>query len=144
VSSIELDRAKSLLISAKSSYESSKASTALSFQLQEYLKIVAPFDGIVTKRNLSVGALVGYGGDIPLLSMAQTEKLRLTVAIPEKHASSISDELTASFTVSSQPQTEFGAKLSRSSGALNTASRSLQLEFDVENNSTSMEGSMPK
>ncbi len=68
--------------------------------------------------------------------MAQIERLRLTVAIPEKHASSISDELTASFTVSSQPQTEFSAKLSHSSGALNTASRSLQLEFDVENNST--------
>src|SRR5690606_10823619 len=59
VAAIELDRAKNAMESAKSAYEASKSGTAHSSQLQQYLRITAPFDGVVMQRNVSVGALAG-------------------------------------------------------------------------------------
>ncbi|MBZ4190763.1 MULTISPECIES: efflux RND transporter periplasmic adaptor subunit [Bacteroidota] len=133
VADIELDRAKSAMESAKSSYDASKAGTAHSSQLQQYLRITAPFDGIITERNVSVGALAGTGGNMPLFMMAQGNKLRLTLSLPEKHAASVKQGMPATFTVSSQPGKTFDAKLSRTSGLLDQKDRSLTLEFDVSN-----------
>lgn len=140
VAAIELERAKSVMESAKSAYEASKAGTAHSSQLQQYLSITAPFDGIITDRNVSVGALAGTGSKLPLFMMAQDNKLRLTLSLPEKHASSVKDGMRASFTVSSQPGKLFDAVLSRTSGMLDKQDRSLKLEFDVDNSSGALQG----
>ncbi|CDS93181.1 efflux RND transporter periplasmic adaptor subunit [Mucilaginibacter rubeus] len=140
VADIELDRAKSAMESAKSAFDASKAGTAHSSQLQKYLRLTAPFDGIITQRNVSVGALAGTGGNTPLFMMAQSNKLRLTLSLPEKHASSVYDGMSASFTVSSQPGKTFDAKLSRTSGLLDQHDRSLTLEFDVSNTSSELQG----
>lgn len=140
VAEIELDRAKSAMESAKSSYDASKAGTAHSSQLQQYLRITAPFDGIITERNVSVGALAGTGGNMPLFMMAQGNKLRLTLSLPEKHAASIKQDMPATFTVSSQPGKTFDAKLSRTSGLLDQQDRSLTLEFDVRNPAGELQG----
>lgn len=141
VADIEIDRAKSAMESAKSAYDASKAGTAHSSQLQEYLRITAPFDGIITQRNVSAGALTGTGShNMPLFEMAQSDKLRLTLSLPEKHASSVAEDMTASFTVSSQPGKSFEAKLSRTSGLLDQNDRSLTLEFDVINSDGELQG----
>tara|TARA_R110000868_G_scaffold296012_1_gene556260 strand:- start:6005 stop:7117 length:1113 start_codon:yes stop_codon:yes gene_type:complete len=140
VADIELDRAKSAMESAKSAYDASKAGTAHSSQLQQYLRITAPFDGVITQRDVSVGALAGTGSNTPLFMMAQSNKLRLTLSLPEKHASSVHEGMPATFTVSSQPGKTFDAKLSRTSGLLNQQDRSLTLEFDVGNPSGELQG----
>jgi len=140
VAAIELDRAQSAMESAKSAYEASKAGTAHSSQLQQYLRITAPFDGIITERNVSVGALAGTAGHAPLFMMAQGNKLRLTVSLPEKHASSVKEGMHATFTVNSQPGKTFDAVLSRTSGLLDQRHRSLTLEFDVGNPSGELQG----
>ncbi|MBW3518075.1 efflux RND transporter periplasmic adaptor subunit [Flavobacterium sp. NKUCC04_CG] len=140
VAAIELDRAKSAMESAKSAYEATKSGTAHSSQLQQYLRITAPFDGIITERNVSVGALAGSGANTPLFVMAQANKLRLTLSLPEKHASSVKDGMTATFTVSSQPGKTFDAVLSRSSGMLDQHDRALKLEFDVNNAAGELQG----
>ena len=140
VAAIELDRAKSAMESAKSAYNSSKAGTAHSSQLQQYLRITAPFDGVITQRNVSVGALAGMGADLPLFMMAQGNKLRLTLSLPEKHASSVKKGMAATFTVSSQPGRTFQAVLSRTSGLLDQQDRSLKLEFDISNSSGELRG----
>ena len=140
VADIELDRAKSAMESAKSAYDASKAGTAHSSQLKQYLRITAPFDGVITERNVSVGALAGTGNDTPLFMMAQSNKLRLTLSLPERHASSVFEGMTATFTVSSQPGKTFDAKLSRTSGLLDQQDRSLTLEFDVSNQSGELQG----
>ena len=140
VADIELDRAKSVMESAKSAYQASKAGTAHSSQLQQYLRITAPFDGVITDRNVSVGALAGTGSNLPLFMMAQSNKLRLTLSLPEKHASSIQEGMPATFTISSQPGKTFNAKLSRTSGLLDQQDRSLKLEFDVSNPSGELQG----
>lgn len=140
VAAIEIDRAKSVMESAKSAYQASKAGTAQSSQLQQYLRITAPFDGVITARNISVGALVGSGADKPLFMMAQGNKLRLSLSLPEKHAASVNKEAQATFTVSSQPGKTFTAHLSRTSGLLDQQDRSLKLEFDVNNSSGELQG----
>src|SRR5690606_29443547 len=89
VADIELERAKNTMESAKSIYEAAQAGTEHSAQLQQYLRITAPFDGLVTHRNVSVGALTGTEATVPLFRMAQDDKLRLTLALPEKHAASV-------------------------------------------------------
>lgn len=133
VAAIELDRAKSAMESAEAAYEAAKAGTAHASQLREYLRITAPFDGVITARSVSVGALAGTGAGGPLFMMAQGNKLRLTLSLPEKHASSVKPGMTATFTVSSQPGKTFEAVLSRTSGLLDQQDRSLTLEFDVSN-----------
>ena len=140
VADIELDRAKSAMESAQSAYEASKAGAAHAAQLQQYLRIAAPFNGVVTQRNVSVGALAGAGTDTPLFTMAQGDKLRLTLSLPEKHASSVKPGLQAVFTISSQPGKTFHAVLSRTSGLLDQQDRSLTLEFDVSNPSGELQG----
>ncbi|MBD1421247.1 efflux RND transporter periplasmic adaptor subunit [Sphingobacterium chuzhouense] len=140
VAEIELDRAKSAMESAKSTYDASQAGTAHSSQLRQYLRITAPFDGVITQRNVSVGALAGTGTNIPLLMMAQGSKLRLTLPLPEKHASSVKQGMPATFTVSSQPGKTFDAILSRTSGLLDQQDRSLTLEFDVDNPAGELQG----
>ncbi|SEH63064.1 RND family efflux transporter, MFP subunit [Paenimyroides aquimaris] len=140
VADIELDRAKSAMESAKSAYDASKAGTAHSSQLKQYLRITAPFDGVITERNVSVGALAGTGSNTPLFMIAQSNKLRLTLSLPERHASSVYEGMPATFTVSSQPGKTFDAKLSRTSGLLDQQDRSLTLEFDVSNPSGELLG----
>jgi len=140
VADIELDRAKSTMESSKSAYEASKSNTAHSSQLQQYLHITAPFDGVITHRNVSVGALVGANANTPLFMMAQSNKLRLTLSLPEKHAAAVNENMQATFTVSSQPGKMFHATLSRTSGLLTQLDRSLLVEFDVNNLSGELQG----
>ncbi|RAV29964.1 efflux RND transporter periplasmic adaptor subunit [Sinomicrobium soli] len=140
VAELELDRARSALESARSAYEASQAGTARTLQLQRYLRITAPFDGVITRRNVSVGALTGTGDKLPLFEMAQENRLRLTLSLPEKHAASVKQEMQAEFTVSSQPGKIFNARLSRSSGLLDQRDRALKLEFDIDNSSGVLQG----
>lgn len=133
VAAIELDKALSKLKSDSAAYAAVKSNTLVSGQLQQYLSIRAPFDGTVMDKNVSVGALVGENNTTPLFSIVQNDKLRLTVAIPEKHSQSISKNTKASFTVSALPGKTFHALLSRNGAFLQQKLRSVTAEFDVIN-----------
>ncbi len=140
VAAIELDRAESAMNSAKSAYESSKAQTGHSAQMQKYLHVVAPFNGVITERNVSEGALVGPGSGQPVFRVADEQNLKLKIALPEKHAGSVNEAMEVSFTVNSQPGKNFDANLSRSSGIINSQNRAVYLEFDVTNSDRNLNG----
>lgn len=140
VAAIELDRAKTAMESAQAAYEASKAGAAHSSQMQQYLRITAPFDGVISQRNVSAGALAGPGSELPLFEMAQHQNLRLSLSLPERHAASVKNGAKASFTVNSLPGEVFEAELSRTSGLLDQSDRSLKLEFDVDNSSGKLQG----
>lgn len=131
VAAIELDKARSKFRSDSAAYAAVKATTGASAQLQQYLKIRAPFDGTVIHKNISTGALVG--DNAPLFSIAQTNRLRLTVAVPEKHVQAAGKDTKISFTVSDHPGRLFFSVLSRKSDLLQQDSRSVTAEFDVSN-----------
>lgn len=133
VAAIELDKALSKLKSDSAGYVAIKSNTGVSAQLQQYLSIRAPFDGTVTDKQVSVGALVGENMAGPLFTIIQNERLRLTVDIPEKHTAALSKDTKVSFTVSGQPGKVFQSVLSRKGEFLQQKSRSLTAEFDVVN-----------
>lgn len=140
VATIELERAYAQLLGDEATYNSSKSSASASGQIKNYLRITAPFSGVITGRVISEGALVGdnAGKAEPLFQLAQQNKLRLTVAIPEKQTQSLPPGTKASFTVVDFPGKIFTATLSRSSGALDVSSRSVIAEFDIPNAGTEL------
>ncbi|CAL1517722.1 efflux RND transporter periplasmic adaptor subunit [Chitinophaga sp. MM2321] len=140
VAAIELERAKSRLQSDSAAYVAAIANTGAAAQLNDYLRIVAPFDGVITSRHISQGALVGDGGALPLFSLAQNKRLRLTVLVPEKHARSLGTDTKVSFTVSDRPGQLYHASLSRNAGLLDENDRSITVEFDVDNSTNQLSG----
>lgn len=140
VATIELERAYARLLGDSASYKSSRSEASASGQIKNYLRITAPFSGVITGRFISEGALVGdnVAKGEPLFQLAQQDRLRLTVAIPEKQAQSLPPGTKAGFTVVDFPGKTFTATLSRNSGALDVASRSVIAEFDISNSGTGL------
>src|SRR5262249_42362949 len=70
--------------------------------LAEYLVVKAPFDGVVTERNVHPGALVGPptgAGAVPMLRIEQVSRLRLSVAVPEAYFGAVTEGLSVEFSV---------------------------------------------
>jgi membrane fusion protein, multidrug efflux system len=139
VATIELERAYGQLLGDSATYKSSMSEASASGQINKYLRITAPFSGVITGRFISEGALVGDNASRePLFQLAQQNKLRLTVAIPEKQAQALLPGTKATFSVVDFPGKKFNATLSRNSGALDVASRSVIAEFDIPNSGTQL------
>ncbi|WCS28006.1 efflux RND transporter periplasmic adaptor subunit [Methylobacterium sp. NMS14P] len=102
--------------------------------LTAFERVVAPFDGVVTVRNVDVGDLVrADNGGTPLLSMDQDSLLRITVNVPQKDAVGVKPGVRAEITVPQMPGRRFDGFVERSSVALNAASRTLTTQVDVPN-----------
>lgn len=113
---------------AKSAFKEVAASVA-------YLEIRAPFDGIITARNVNLGAYVGPGGKgtDPLFVLQDQKRLRLVVSVPERYTGGITNKNEVTFTVQSLANQKFTAKIQRLAGALDEKLRSERLEMDVYN-----------
>jgi RND family efflux transporter MFP subunit len=113
---------------AKSAYTEVSANLA-------YLEIRAPFDGVITSRNVNLGAYVGPGGkgSDPLFTLQDQKRLRLVVSIPENSTGGLSNKSEVSFTVKALPNEKFTAQVKRLAGALDEKLRSERLEMDVYN-----------
>lgn len=135
VATIELERAYAQYLGDSAAYNSSRSEASASGQLQAYLRITAPFTGVITNRFISEGALVGENGvnGEPLFQLTQETRLRLVVAVPEKQAQALAAGTKATFTLIDYPGRTFTASLSRNSGALDTRTKSVVAEFDVDN-----------
>ena len=104
--------------------------------MKSYLEIRAPFDGIISARNVNLGTFVGpsgKGSELPLFTLQQQDKLRLLVYVPEIYTGylNVGDELI--FNVKSINNETFHAKIARMSGALDSRLRSERVELDVLN-----------
>lgn len=103
---------------------------------RNYLEIRAPFNGIISARNVSTGAYVGpsgKGSEFPLFTLVEQRKLRLVVSVPEQYTSYLKNQSQVTFKVKSLPNQEFPAKVSRLAGALDARLRSQRTEMDVVN-----------
>jgi membrane fusion protein (multidrug efflux system) len=100
-----------------------------------YLQIRAPFDGVITTRNINLGAYVGPGGKTPdpLLILQDQNHLRLVSSIPENYTGALSHKNEVSFTVRSLPNQVFHAQIKRLAGSIDSRLRSERLEMDVYN-----------
>ncbi|MET3503434.1 RND family efflux transporter MFP subunit [Mucilaginibacter rubeus] len=100
-----------------------------------YLEIRAPFDGVITSRNVNLGAYVGPGGKStdPLFTIQDQGRLRLVVSVPEGYTGALSNKSEVNFTVRALPSQKFTAQVKRIAGALDEKLRAERLEMDVYN-----------
>jgi len=110
----------------------------MNWQMQEtmlgYLRVTAPFSGVVTERNVHPGALVSAAAkDKPMLELKQVEHLRLQVEVPEAFAANLKNKDTVSFYVGALHGKKMSGYISRQSMNMNTQYRSEKMEIDVPN-----------
>jgi RND family efflux transporter MFP subunit len=103
--------------------------------LAEFESVRAPFDGVITMRNIDIGDVVNAdtGGGTPMFTMVRDDILRVSVNVPQSLAIAIRNGLDAKIQVYELPDRTFTGKVARSSGALLTSSRTLAVEVDVDN-----------
>jgi membrane fusion protein, multidrug efflux system len=103
---------------------------------KDFARIIAPFDGVVTKRTADNGALVNAGpasnGD-PLFAVDDVGNLRVYVNVPQSYSAQIVPGMTVSLTVPEYPNQTFRAQLVSTSDAISTQSSTLLVEFQVDN-----------
>ncbi len=133
--SVEGDRAR--LDSARRSAEAAKEALKSVTEIEGYLQIRAPFDGVVTERNVHPGALVGpasgSGMNVPLLKVEQTGRLRLVVPIPEKYVTGMTVGAKVDFSVPAFPNQSFSGTVARIAHSVDTKTRTMPVELDVTN-----------
>ncbi len=116
--------------------ESAKAGYAEIEETRNYLEIHAPFSGVISARNVNLGAYVGpsgKGSDLPIFVLQEQKKLRLVVSVPEAYTDFVNKEGKVKFTVRALPNQTFTAKVARLAGAVGDRLRSERVEMDVYN-----------
>lgn len=116
----------------RSNISAAEANVARLEKMQSYLVVKAPFNGVITLRNVDVGALVNSGSTL-LFRIAQTGTLRTYVNVPQANSSSIHVGQTARLTVSNLPGRQFTGAVVRTANALDPNSRTLLVEVQVPN-----------
>lgn len=102
-------------------------------EIEDYLIIVAPFDGRVTERQVHPGALLTPGQGKPLFHVEQLGRLRLVVPVPEANAGEIVEGVEVFFTVSAYPGERFTGMVRRIARSVDAKTRTMPVELDVEN-----------
>lgn len=105
--------------------------------LEAYLRVTAPFDGVITERNIHPGALVGPssggGAAIPMLRVVDNHRLRLVVAVPEAYSADIKSGAAIPFAVSAYPGQTWSGTVARVAEAIDVNTRTMAVELDVDN-----------
>jgi membrane fusion protein (multidrug efflux system) len=102
-------------------------------QLKGFEKVTAPFDGVISARNVDVGNLVSPGAGKELFHLTQGKILRVYVDVPQTYAGQIRPGLPAEISIPEYPRQSFSGKVVRAAGALDAASRTLRTEVQIPN-----------
>jgi RND family efflux transporter MFP subunit len=116
----------------RSNVAQAEANVAHIDEVQGYRVVKAPFAGVITQRNVDIGALVSAGNTL-LFRIAQIRTLRTYVNVPQTNASTIKPGQTARLKVSNLPGREFAGTVTRTANALDPTSRTLLVEVQVPN-----------
>ncbi len=141
VSQQEADQARSNYIATQAAVDASRANVRRLEELQNYERILAPFDGVITARNTDIGDLINAGssgggsGPAPreLFHLAAVGKMRVFAAIPEVYAERIQNGGKATVTQESDPARALEGTIIRNANAIDSTTRTLNVEVDVEN-----------
>ncbi len=135
-SEAQVEAAKAALAATQQQFEVSRATQSQVSAMQDYSRIVAPFDGVVTWRYADTGALIQAGtsnaSSAPLVKLAETRVLRLRVPVPESLAARIRAGMPAQIQVQATGE-KLEGKVSRYTDALDRATRTMQVEIDIPN-----------
>src|SRR5207253_1088268 len=137
VSKQEADNAEGDYRAKQAVVQSAQANVKRLEELQSFQKIYAPFSGVITARNTDVGALIDSGSSggprSELFHIAQPDKLRVYISVPEIYSQAAKPGLTADLMLKEFPGRPFEGKLVRTANAIDPTSRTLLVEIAVNN-----------
>jgi RND family efflux transporter MFP subunit len=122
--------------STSSAVKAAQANVRRLEEMQSFEKIYAPFDGVITARNTDIGSLVAAGANTApqeLFHLAAIRKLRVYVSVPEADAQSVRTGAVETLTLDEFPGQAFSGVIVRNANAIDPASRTLNVEIDVDN-----------
>ncbi len=121
----------------KGGEEAAKQALSAARDVEAYLQVKAPFDGVVTERNVHPGALVGPasgpGNSLPMVRIEQVSQLRLVAPVPEAYVAGILKGARVTFTVPAFPGESFAGTIERVSSSLDPKTRTMTVEAGVDN-----------
>lgn len=123
-------------LGAKADVEKAKQDLNRLAALQGYKRVVAPFDGIISKYNVDTGANVVAGGSSTstcLFEIQQIDKFRATIFVPQSYVSSIKDGQTVEVYVPENPQQKYKGYVSQISASLDNVSRTMEVALIIPN-----------
>jgi RND family efflux transporter MFP subunit len=135
VSQQELDERQSTYAQDVANLAAADANVKRLQQLESFKRIVAPFAGVVTQRNVDVGDLIdaGSGTSRALFALAQSDPLRVYVQLPQAYAQNVSVGQKVVVTQAELPGQQFHGTITHMSGAIDVPTRSLQVEVTLPN-----------
>jgi RND family efflux transporter MFP subunit len=134
ISPLDLSTVRSKMEADSAVCNAEKTNWQMQETMLDYLKVTAPFNGIITERNIHPGALVSASAkDKPMLELKQLDHLRLQADIPEGLSASLEDKDTVYFYVSALQGKRMTGTINRKSSNINPTFRSERMEIDVPN-----------
>jgi RND family efflux transporter MFP subunit len=133
VSDQETAEKKSDYVLKQAMVESARANLDRLNDLKSFDRVTAPFEGVITARNTDIGQLIASGSGAELFRLAQTNPLRVYVRVPQALVHTIAPGQKAALIFQDMPGHEFEATVTRTAGAVDPASRTLQVELQVPN-----------
>ncbi len=126
---------------AQATVNANQANVDRLLQLQGFQRVYAPFDGVITVRNVDQGALISAGstqGTKELFQLAQVDRLRILVYVPQTYATDVHIGQDADVTVRELPDHVFEGTVTRTAGAIDARTRTLLTEVQVPNKDGSL------
>jgi len=131
-----VDADRSQVVAAEQNVEAARQALQSVLEIEAYLKVVAPFDGVVTERSVHPGALVGPGGGPgapSMLRLMKNDRLRLVVPVPEAYVADVRRGATLTFTVPAYPGRQFTGTIARIAQSVDVKTRTMAVELEVAN-----------
>lgn len=130
----QLDAERAKAEADKTAVEAAQAAAKAIQELEAYLRVKAPFTGVVTTRNVHPGALVGTGeSSLPMFELETVNRLRLVVPVPEIEVGGIVKGARVAFSVPAYPGEMFTGNVTRIARSIDPKTRSMPVELDVMN-----------
>jgi len=132
----DVDNAVGDLQAKKAMLDSAASNVRRLQETQRFQNVNAPFDGVITARNIDIGALIDAGANAPgkeLFDIAATNRLRVYINVPQQYSRDVKPGGAAYVTQAEFPGRRFSGKIARTSNAIDPVSRTLLTEVDVDN-----------
>jgi RND family efflux transporter MFP subunit len=129
------EASRNQVVAAEQQVEAARQAAQAVQELEGYLRVTAPFAGVVTERNVHPGALVGPGSGeaTPMLRLVDQRRLRLVAPVPEAYTAGLARGISVPFTVSAFPGVTFTGTVARIARAVDVTTRTMAVELDVDN-----------
>ena len=130
------EASQNLVTAGRQQVEAARQAAQAIGEMEGYLRVTAPFAGVITERHVHPGALVGPGaasGSLPMLRLVEHRRLRLVIPVPEAYTAGITRGTSIPFTVAAFPGQTWSGSIARIARAVDVTTRTMAVELDVQN-----------